>query len=1491
MQITEQFDPNYIWYDPTVNAWPQGQCGTGSGATASNVNGYCGWGEDGNDSSLGVSEDLVSRPIGQTNQITAISTNGATTTITFAAPWHHAFRVSHAADIARPGGTQQMLTGIGIEDLTAANGGGGDGGGNIVFWAIANSWMKNIESYNGAPAVHFDGCFRCELRDSYVHTAGNPNPGGGGYGMEIDTYTSDSLFENNISWSFNKVMVMRGDGGGNVIGYNYFEDGYGAGYGGCEYGSDIGSVNPQGGQPYTSNCSGIPEAGMNATHMTGTQYALFEGNQSFNISEDDTWGNATYITFFRNHATTLRRNVNNGAGTDNDDGPNCSTFSCFGPVVQLADSMGRFGINVPAHQWWHSYVGNVIGYPDNYLQNPAIGYAYPATFSAAPAATTWFFEWNGINNGGASPDQNTEGYWAATLWELGDGNGNSPDAPSTLPGAGGQTVLNTVLRDGNFDYVTNKTHWMGTNNLCNAPGDAACTATNTGNICTDQNLCAGQYTTAPTVSALPNSLYIPASMQPPPFFNGGSWPWVDGTNASNPLPGTLPARMRFDAGTPNTVPTSGGGAQTQTITFNNPGAQTVGKPLTLVATASSGLTVSFASTTKTICTVSGTTATFIASGSCSITASQAGNTTYAAATPVMQSFTVNPALIAQTITFNNPGAQTVGKPLTLVATASSGLTVSFASTTQTICTVSGTTATFIASGSCSITASQEGNATYAAATPVSQSFSVTGNSSSLYSLPSEYTTLWQPGVTYNGGIPTNRKQCGAMLCPAGQTASGPSCTGTATGGDDTATINNAINACADNTFLLLGPGTFHVAGSGSGIYISRSNFTLRGSGANSAGSPGTLISETNNQNVISIGDIWYHWSQDSTCAACNNSTSNACVNCTTTTVGVCKAPGPGMFPLAADVVKESNSLMVTSASVAAASPALQVGELLAITEQFDPTIEWYNEATNNGGSGPGQCGVWDLFNGGNAPGGYCGAGSTEDQNDAILGAGEYLASRPTGQVDQLTQIHDNGDGTTTLTFAAPFHTPFRVSLGGDVVRAQTAGSTPIGLPTSGVGVEDLSVAHGSGDGGIVFYFTANSWAKNIESYDTWGAAVLFEGAFRSELRDSYIHTAGNPYPGGAGYGIAIDDYTSDTLVENNISWSFNKVMVMGSGGGGNVVAYNYFEDGYGGNYGGCPCNGGAHSYNCSSTQNPLGQNGPVPWNANSCSGILEVGANAAHGTNTHYTLFEGNQTFNIDEDSTWGNSNYNVFFRNHATTSRRNIGNGSGTETGLNFPDYACTSLSCFGPIVQLGDNANRRGIGVTSHHWWHAYVGNVIGYPNGYLANPAIGYAYPPLNPMPAGTTWVYELTGANNSGFDSDNDVPIWQLAPVSASEVDQPSLFPGADTRTVLNTLIRDGNYDYFSGVVHWHGVPTSPGVGATNYGPLCTNGDSTCASEYVTPPAASTLPNSMYIPTNMQPPAFFSGGTWPWIDGTSASNPIPGTLPARTRFDAGKPNVVP
>jgi hypothetical protein len=169
----------------------------------------------------------------------------------------------------------------------------------------------------------------------------------------------------------------------------------------------------------------------------------------------------------------------------------------------------------------------------------------------------------------------------------------------------------------------------------------------------------------------------------------------------------------------------GGGASspaTQTISFAKPGTQTVGAPLSLVASASSGLTVSFSSTTTGVCTVSGTAATFVASGTCTIDANQAGNSAYAAAAMVAQSFSVNGE--SQTITFANPGGQTFGSPLTLVATASSGLTVSFTSTTTGVCTVNGTTATFVTTGTCTIDANQAGNSAFAAAAVIEQSFNV-----------------------------------------------------------------------------------------------------------------------------------------------------------------------------------------------------------------------------------------------------------------------------------------------------------------------------------------------------------------------------------------------------------------------------------------------------------------------------------------------------------------------------------------------------------------------------------------------------------------------------------------------------------------------------------------------------------------------------------------------------------------------------------------------
>lgn len=96
-------------------------------------------------------------------------------------------------------------------------------------------------------------------------------------------------------------------------------------------------------------------------------------------------------------------------------------------------------------------------------------------------------------------------------------------------------------------------------------------------------------------------------------------------------------------------------------------------------------------------------------------------TTVAGNTPVNQ-FTQ-----AQTITFGTPGNRTLGAgSFSLSATASSGLAVTFASNSTAVCSVSGVRVTLLAAGTCSITASQGGDWTYAAAVSVSRAFTVSG---------------------------------------------------------------------------------------------------------------------------------------------------------------------------------------------------------------------------------------------------------------------------------------------------------------------------------------------------------------------------------------------------------------------------------------------------------------------------------------------------------------------------------------------------------------------------------------------------------------------------------------------------------------------------------------------------------------------------------------------------------------------------------------------
>jgi mono/diheme cytochrome c family protein len=176
------------------------------------------------------------------------------------------------------------------------------------------------------------------------------------------------------------------------------------------------------------------------------------------------------------------------------------------------------------------------------------------------------------------------------------------------------------------------------------------------------------------------------------------------------------------------APSSGPVLTAQTISFASPGPQIVGVTKPLSASASSGLPVAFASTTPTVCTVAGNVLTPLAAGNCIVTANQSGNTTFAAAPMVSRTLSVTgsvPVITAQTITFASPGPQTVGATISLTASASSGLPVALASTTPSVCTVTGNVLTSLAVGNCTVTANQSGNASFSAAPMVSRTLSVT----------------------------------------------------------------------------------------------------------------------------------------------------------------------------------------------------------------------------------------------------------------------------------------------------------------------------------------------------------------------------------------------------------------------------------------------------------------------------------------------------------------------------------------------------------------------------------------------------------------------------------------------------------------------------------------------------------------------------------------------------------------------------------------------
>jgi len=554
------------------------------------------------------------------------------------------------------------------------------------------------------------------------------------------------------------------------------------------------------------------------------------------------------------------------------------------------------------------------------------------------------------------------------------------------------------------------------------------------------------------------------------------------------------------------------------------------------------------------------------------------------------------------------------------------------------------------------------------------------DAAAFFSLPTERVTTWQPGVTYNGGIPTSRTPClQQALAPLGN------------GKDDLPQIQKAIDNCPDNTVVQLGEGTFNLGGANydyldAFVILRRSSITLRGT-LKDGKIATTLITpctyadgETKQCNTaIVVGTLWLHTDD-----------ANA-------------------VDVVADVAKGGKQVTVKS------NPGYQVGELVIVDEETDESLTWWSRRCSP------QC-VDDQKTDPNA---VC------DYPDC---RGWFIRSnRPVGQVNEIAAVQGN-----VLTFSAPFHMPYRTAKHAQVTRYLQAGNSHV--PTTRVGIEDLKVSGGGGgDGGgnIHIWGASYCWMKNVEAERSSGTSINFDGTFRCELRDSYVHSTVNPTPGGAGYGIGFNTYAADNLVENSISWNFNKVMLMRASGGGNVIGYSYFDDG---------------------------------WIAYDPT-FVESGLNASHYATAHMELFEGNRAWNFSSDSTWGNAVYITAFRNHLTGLR-------GAIPPLNTYAYDYADGNGKPSALYYEDLGGRVGVSVGENHWWYNFVGNVIGYAG-------MTPSKPKSPGMGGQDRFVYE----EKPGDDA--VMPMWSVGFQS----------DGTQEPKTVTTLLRHGNFDYVTKAAVW------------------------------------------------------------------------------------------
>jgi len=205
-------------------------------------------------------------------------------TITLSTPLHWTFRAAspHDAHIARL--TQPVTRYAGIEGLLLQGGTNpgynGQMAGGIDVSNAVNCWIKDVQTDETIGGMHvaLTGAYRTVVRDSYFHHSQNYGFGADCYGIVVRCGAADNLIENNIVRYMNKPILFNVSGGGNVVAYNYADNSW---------------ATPAGWQEVNID-----------THCAFPHMELIEGNFAPHMGATITHGNAGYMTFFRNYASS-----------------------------------------------------------------------------------------------------------------------------------------------------------------------------------------------------------------------------------------------------------------------------------------------------------------------------------------------------------------------------------------------------------------------------------------------------------------------------------------------------------------------------------------------------------------------------------------------------------------------------------------------------------------------------------------------------------------------------------------------------------------------------------------------------------------------------------------------------------------------------------------------------------------------------------------------------------------------------------------------------------------------------------------------------------------------------------------------------------------------------------------------------------------------------------------------------------------------------------